>query len=100
MLEQHHIFTNLSRRKKIWHSESKLKTIIGTILVTKKEFLIQNLILLLFKLYIYSVRKQGFLSFNNFQNEVSKIKNLEKRVAANNQKKFERFRKKITQNGK
>ena len=57
-------------------------------------FLIQNHILLLFKLYIYNARKHGFLSFNNFLNEVSKIKTLEKRVAENNRNKCERFRKK------
>ena len=57
-------------------------------------FLIQNHILLLFKLYIYNARKHGFLSFTNFLNEVSKIKNLEKRVARNNQNKCEQFRKK------
>ena len=58
--------------------------------------LIQNHILLLFRLYIYiyNVRKHRFLSFNDFLNEVSKIKNLEKRVAANNWNKCEKFRKK------
>ena len=57
-------------------------------------FLIQNHILLLLKLYTSNVRKDGFLSFNIFLNEVSEIKNLEKRVAANNRNKCERFRKK------
>ena len=56
--------------------------------------MIQNHILLLFKLYIYNSRKHGFLSFNNFLNEISKIKNLEKRVVADNWNKYERFRKK------
>ena len=45
-------------------------------------------------IYIYNVRKHRFLSFNDFLNEVSKIKNLEKRVAANNWNKCEKFRKK------
>ena len=57
-------------------------------------FQIQNHILLLFKLYIYNARKHGLLSFNNFLNEISKIKSLEKRVAANNRNKCDRFRKK------
>ena len=35
-----------------------------------------------------------FLSFNNFLNEISEIKNIEKRVARNNRSKCERFRKK------
>ena len=44
-------------------------------------------------IYIYSARKYRSLSFNNFLNENSKIKNLEKRVAANNWNKCDRFRK-------
>ena len=47
-------------------------------------FLIQNHILLLLKLRIYNTRSNGLLSFNNFLNEISKIKNLERRVALNN----------------
>ena len=39
-------------------------------------------------IYIYSARKHGFL------NEVSNIKNLEKRVATKNWNECERFRKK------
>ena len=62
--------------------------------IDNDTFLIQNHILLLFKLYICNARKHRFLSFNNFLNEVSKIKNLEKIVAANNWNKCERFRKK------
>ena len=46
--------------------------------IDNDTFLIQNYISFLFKLYIYNARKYGFLSFNNFSNEVSKIKNLEK----------------------
>ena len=37
--------------------------------------------------------KHGFLSFNNFPNKSSKIKNLEKRVAVKNWNKCEIFRK-------
>ena len=48
--------------------------------IDNNTFLIQNHILLLFKLYICNARKHRFLSFNNFLYEVSKIKNLEKRV--------------------
>ena len=60
------------------------------------------MILFLFKItyyfysnYIYTMpEKNGFLFFNNFLNEVSKIKNSEKRVTGNNRNKCERFRKK------
>ena len=62
--------------------------------INNNTFLIQNHVLILFKLYIYNARKHEFLSFNNFLNEVSKIKKLEKRVAGNNRNKCERFRKK------
>ena len=62
--------------------------------IDNDTFLIQNHILLLLKLYLCNATKYGFLSFNNFLNEISKIKNLEQRVAENNQNKCERFRKK------
>ena len=52
--------------------------------IDNNTFLIKNHILLSFKLYIYNARKHRFLSFNNLLNEVSKTKNLEKRVAGNN----------------
>ena len=38
--------------------------------------------------------KNEFFSFNNFLNQISQITNLEKRVAANNRNKRERFRNK------
>ena len=56
-------------------------------------FFFQNHIILLLKLCIYNTRKYGFLSLNNFLNEISKFKNLERRVAVNNRNKYERFRK-------
>ena len=45
-------------------------------------------------MYIYNTRKYGFLSFKNFLNEISQIKNLERRIAVNKWNKYERFRKK------
>ena len=53
----------------------------------------ENTILLLLKLHVYNARKYGLLPLNKFLNEISKIKNLEKRAAANNRNKCERFRK-------
>ena len=41
--------------------------------------------LLLLKLHTHNAIKHGFSSFNNFLNEISKIKNLEKRLAVDNQ---------------
>ena len=62
--------------------------------IDNDTFLIQNHTLLLLKLHIYNARKYGFLSFNNFLNKISKIKNLEKRAAVNDRNKCGRFRKK------
>ena len=44
-------------------------------------------------LHVYNARKYGSLPLNKFLNEISKTKNLEKRAAANNRNKSERFRK-------
>ena len=62
--------------------------------IDNNTFLIQNRISLLFRLHIYNAGKCRFLSFNNFLIEISKIKNLEKRVAVDNHNKCEGFRKK------
>ena len=62
--------------------------------IDNDTFPIQNHILLLLKLHIYNTRKYGFLSFNNFVNEISKIKNLERRIAVNKWNICEIFRKK------
>ena len=77
-----------------FHSHRHRLPFFGFHNIDNNTFLIQNHILLLFKLHIYNARKHRFLSFNNFLNEISKIKNLGKRVAANNRIKCERFRKK------
>ena len=65
--------------------------IFGFHAIDNDTFLSQNHILLLFKSHINSARKYGFLYFNNFLNEISKINNLGKRVAVNNGNKCERF---------
>ena len=57
-------------------------------------FFIQNHILPFLKSHIFIGKKYGLLSFNNFLNEISKIRNLERRVAANNRNKCKIFRKK------
>ena len=55
-------------------------------------FLLKTTLLLL-KLHTHNAIKHGFSSFNNFLNETSKMKNLEKRLAVNNQNWCERLRK-------
>ena len=69
-------------------------SVIGFHNIDNDTFLIQNHILILLKLHICNARKCVFLSFNIFLNEISKIKNLERRVAVYNWNKCERFRKK------
>ena len=62
--------------------------------IDNDTFPIQNHILLLLKLHMCNTRKYGFLSFNNFVNEISKIKNLEIRIAVNKWNICDTFRKK------
>ena len=59
--------------------------------IDNDTFFTQNHIPLSFKLHIYNTRKNGFLSLNNFLNEISKTKNLESRIAVNIQNKCKRF---------
>ena len=67
-------------------------TICGFDNIDNDTLLIQNNILLLLKLHIYNTRKYSFLSFNNFLNEISKNKKLNRRVAVNNQNECETSR--------
>ena len=52
-----------------------------------KSFLIQNMILMVFKLYVYKSRVSGTLSFNAFLHQLVKVKNVEKGAAFNNKQK-------------
>ena len=52
-----------------------------------QSYLIQNHILLISKLYIYKSRKNKFLSSTCLLKEISKIKNIEKKIASVNEKK-------------
>ena len=51
-----------------------------------QSYLIENHILHIPKLYIYKSRKNNFLSSNCLLKEISKIKNIEKKVASVNEK--------------
>ena len=62
--------------------------------IDNETFLIQNHILPSLKSQRFIGRKYRFLSFKKFWNEISKIKNLERRVVVNNRNKCKRFRKK------
>ena len=63
--------------------------------IDNDTFLIQNHIpTSLQTTYIWNTRKYGFLAFNNFPNDISKTKNLERIISINNQNKCERYWKK------
>ena len=52
------------------------------------DILIKNHILLLFKIYVYNSRKHEKISPNNLIRDVAKVKNIEKEIARNNDKKL------------
>ena len=100
-----HLFYHLTHIQDIWNQVQAYSTcclhflpqtaiFFGFHNIDNDTFPIQNHILLLLKLHIYNTRKYGFLSFNNFVNEISKIKNLERRIAVNKWNICEIFRKK------
>ena len=63
----------------------------GLVKGTDKSFLIQNMILVVFKLYVYESRGRGRLNFNKFLHQLVKVKNLEKGAAFNNKQKHDMF---------
>ena len=68
--------------------------ILGYLNTDDKTFLIQNIIILLFKYYIYKSRQTGKLDLVGFISLLSKIKNLEKRLTFENQKNLKIFERK------
>ena len=61
--------------------------IFGFVEADGQSYLIQNNILLIWKLYIYKSRKNKFLSSTCLLKKISKIKNIEKKIASVNEKK-------------
>ena len=57
-------------------------------------FITQNLILLIFKFYVYKLRGSGNLSFSAFFHKLVNIKNLEKSAAFRNRRKLDVYKKK------
>ena len=64
------------------------------------DILLKNHILLLFKVYVYNSRKHEKISLNNLIRNVTKVKNIEKEIAKNNEKNIILYNKnwKITEN--
>ena len=54
-----------------------------------KSFLIQNMILMVFKLFVYKPRVSRTLNSNTFLHQLVKVKNLEKGAAFNSKQKHE-----------
>ena len=102
-----HLFGNCNEVISLWTeiklyfaSDVKLITlcpqiaILGYTNTDDRCFITQNLILLIFKLYIYKPRGSGNLSFSAFFHKLVKIKNLEKGTALRNRRKLEVYKKK------
>ena len=58
------------------------------------DILLKNNILLLFKIYVYNSIKHEKISLNNLSRNVTKVKNIEKEIARNNEKKIILYNKK------
>ena len=52
------------------------------------DILLKNHILLLFKIYVHNSRKHENVSLNNHIRNVTKVKNIEEKIAGNNEKKI------------
>ena len=57
-------------------------------------FITQNLVLLIFKFYVYKLRGSGNLSFTTSFRKLVNIKNLEKGAALRNRRKLDVYKKK------
>ena len=60
-----------------------------------KDLLLKNHILLLFKIYVYNSKKHEKISLKNLIRNITKVKNIEKEIAENNEKKVMLYNKKI-----
>ena len=56
--------------------------------------LLENHILLLFKNYLYNSRTQGIIKLSKFIRIIAKVKNIEKEIAGDNDKKIMLYNKK------
>ena len=65
---------------------------LGLIKANDKSFLIENMILTVFKLFVYKSKVSGTLNFNTFVRQL--VKKLEKGAAFNNKEKHDMFLKK------
>ena len=59
---------------------------LGLLNVDSKLILIQNHLLLIFKIYIYNSRRSELLKIKSLIREITKVKNLEEKISLNNEK--------------
>ena len=58
----------------------------GFLNIDSKLLLIQNLLLLIFKVYIYNSRRSESLKIKSLVSEIMKVKNIEEKISINNEK--------------
>ena len=61
---------------------------LGFLNVDSELLLIQNHLLLIFKIYIYNSRKSESLKIKSLIREITKVKNIEEKISLNNEKKM------------
>ena len=88
--------SNLAR---FFHDDTKYeiniyKTTFALVKGNDKSFLIQNMLWMVFKLFVYKSRINGTLNFNTFLHQLIKVKNLEEGGAFKNKQKHDMFLKK------
>ena len=102
----HHLFSPCNEVISLW-TELKLyfvndiklialcsqTAILGYTNTDDRCFITQNLILLIFKIYVYKSRRSGGLRFSAFLHKLVKIKNLEKGTALRNRRKLDVYEK-------
>ena len=76
------------------HEEDLQITSFGLVKGNTKFFLIQNIVYMVFKLYVYKSSVSGTLNFNTFLHHLVKVRNLEKSATFNNKLKHDMFLKK------
>ena len=60
---------------------------LGFLNVNSELLLIQNYLLLIFKIYIYNSRRSESLKIKSLIREITKVKNIEEKISLNNKKK-------------
>ena len=88
-------WTRFILRKRIHYIWSKTAgCLLGFLNVESKLLLIQNNLLLIFKIYIYNSRRSESLKIKSLIQEITKVKNIEEKISLNNEKKHAIYKRK------